>query len=444
MLRMPLKRLAGMIGGEVTDNGVEVVGMTHDSRHVEPGNLFCALPGERVDGHEFVGRAATAGAAAAAVTRQVDVDLPQMLVDDVQWAMGRIASTWREQMPATVIGITGSNGKTTVKEMLAAMLGRVGPTLATQGNYNNEIGVPLTLARLAPEHRFAVIEMGASRPGDISYLCEIARPEIGILTNAAAAHLEGFGSLDGVARTKGELFESLAPSGLAVINADDDYSGLWHEMAGHCRTITFGTGEQAMVRGRMVGSHVEVHTPAGDFEYLPSLPGRHNMMNALAATAAAVTLELPLTEITAALGAMQGVPGRLQVHRHPDGWTLIDDTYNANPASLYAGLQVLTEQGGERWLVLGDMAELGEDSAKLHAEMGQAAADMGVARLFAVGELSRDSVQAFGTGASHYDSHEELAAALSADLHTGVNCLVKGSRSMHMERVVRSLVGEVA
>ena len=444
MLRMSLKRLAGMIGGEATDNGVEVVGMSHDSRRIEPGNLFCALPGERVDGHEFVARAATAGAAAALVTREVEVDLPQLVVDDVLLAMGRIASSWREQMPATVIGVTGSNGKTTVKEMLAAMLSRMGPTLATQGNYNNEIGVPLTLTRLSPAHQFAVIEMGASRPGDIAYLCEIARPEIAILTNAAAAHLEGFGSLDGVARTKGELFESLAPSGLAVINADDAYSGLWHELAGHCRSITFGTGEQAVVRGHMVAGRIEVQTPAGEFEYLPSLPGRHNMMNALAATAVAVTLELPLSEIAAALGAMPGVPGRLQVHRHPDGWTLIDDTYNANPASLYAGLQVLTEQGGERWLVLGDMAELGEDSAKLHAEMGQAAADMGVARLFGVGELCRNSVHAFGRGASHYDSHEALASALSAELHSGVNCLVKGSRSMHMERIVQSLVGEVA
>ncbi len=444
MLNMPLKRLAGMIGGELTRNGVEIVGLCHDSRRVEPGNLFCALPGERVDGHDFVARAAAAGAAAALVTRRLDVDLPQLVVEDVLWAMGRIGSIWREQMPATVIGITGSNGKTTVKEMLAAMLARVGPTLATQGNYNNEIGVPLTLSRLSPEHRFAVIEMGASRPGDIEYLCEIARPEIGILTNAASAHLEGFGSLDGVAHTKGELFESLAPSGLAVINADDAYSGYWQEISGHCRSITFGTSEQALVRGQLDAGRVQVRSPAGEFEYLPSLPGRHNMMNALAATAAAVTLELPLTEIAAVLGTIQSVPGRLQVHRHPDGWTLIDDTYNANPASLYAGLQVLIEQLGESWLVLGDMAELGEDSAKLHAEMGQAAADLGIGRLFAVGELSRNSVDAFGAGASHYTSHEALVAELSGQLHAGVNCLVKGSRSMHMERVVQSLVGEVA
>ncbi len=444
MLRMPLKRLAGMIGGEATRNGVEVVGMTHDSRRIDPGNLFCALPGERVDGHDFVDRAAEAGASAALVSRVVNVDLPQLVVDDVLAAMGRIASAWREQMPATVIAITGSNGKTTVKEMLAAMLARMGPTLATQGNYNNEIGVPLTLSRLSAEYRFAVVEMGASRSGDIAYLCEIARPDIGILTNAAAAHLEGFGSLDGVAQTKGELFRALAPSGLAVINADDIYSGLWQEMAGHCRSITFGTSDQALVRGSLVAGRVQVRTPAGDFQYLPSLPGRHNMMNALAATAVAVTLELPLDEIASALGTMQGVPGRLQVHRHPDGWSLIDDTYNANPASLYAGLQVLIEQGGECWLVLGDMAELGEDSAKLHAEMGQAAADMGIARLFAVGELSRNSVQAFGTGASHYDTHEALAAALSRKLRIGVSCLVKGSRSMHMERIVESLIGEVA
>ncbi len=444
MLTMPLKRLAGTIGGEATRNGVEVVGMTHDSRRIEPGNLFCALPGERVDGHDFVARAAEAGASAALVSRVVDADLPQLVVDDVLAAMGRIASVWREQMPATVIGITGSNGKTTVKEMLAAMLSRAGSTLATQGNYNNEIGVPLTLTALSPEHRFAVVEMGASRAGDIAYLCEIARPEIGILTNAAAAHLEGFGSLDGVARSKGELFQALAPSGLAVINADDAYSGLWQEMAGHCRSITFGTSDRALVRGSLVDGRVRVHTPAGDFQYLPALPGHHNMMNALAATAAAITLEIPIDEIGAALGSMQGVAGRLQIHRHPEGWCLIDDTYNANPASLRAGLQVLVEQDGEGWLVLGDMAELGEGAAGLHAEMGQAAADMGITRLFAVGELSRNSVRAFGPGATHFDSHEALVAALSREVHSGVICLIKGSRSMHMERVVQSLIGEVA
>ncbi len=442
MLRIPIKRLASLIGGETTADGVEIIGMIHDARRIEPGNLFCALPGERVDGHDFVGQAAEAGAAAALVTHVVDVDLPQLVVDDVLKAMGQIASAWRERMPATVIGITGSNGKTTVKEMVAAILGRTGPALATQGNYNNEIGVPLTLARLSEEHRFAVIEMGASHAGDIAYLCEIARPEIGIVTNAAAAHLEGFGSLDGVAQTKGELFESLAPSGVAVINADDAYSGLWQDMASHCRTITFGTSGSALVRGSMDEGRVHVHTPAGDFDFLPRLPGRHNLMNALAASAVAVTLDLPLDEITAALCALESIPGRLQVHRHVDGWVLIDDTYNANPASLYAGLQVLAEHGGERWLVLGDMAELGSDSDKLHAEMGQAAADMGISRLFAIGELTGNSVMAFGEGATHLNDHDALAAVLAESLHAGVTCLVKGSRSMHMERVVHTLVGE--
>ncbi len=444
MLRMPIKRLAELIGCMATGNGREILGMTHDTRSIEPGNLFCALKGEHADGHDFVARAAEAGAGAALVTRVVDVDLPQLVVGDVLAAMGQIAFAWREQMPVTVIGITGSNGKTTVKEMLAAMLERSGATLATRGNYNNEIGVPLTLSRLTAEHRFAVIEMGASSSGDIAYLCDIARPEIGIVTNAASAHLEGFGSLDGVARTKGEMFESLAPSGLAVINADDSYSGLWHELASHCRTITFGAGESAMVRGSMEKGRVHVSTPIGEFDYLPRLPGRHNMMNALAATAAAVTLDLTLSDITAALGALESIPGRLQVHRHAEGWSLIDDTYNANPASLYAGLQVLAEEGGERWLVLGDMAELGSDSAKLHAEMGQVAADMGISRLFAVGKLSQNSAQAFGAGATHYEHQDALVLALRDNLHAGVSCLVKGSRSMHMERIVQSLVGEMA
>ncbi|QOC23196.1 UDP-N-acetylmuramoyl-tripeptide--D-alanyl-D-alanine ligase [Wenzhouxiangella sp. AB-CW3] len=444
MLKFSLKRLAGLIGGHATGNGTEIVGMTHDSRRVRPGNLFCALPGQRVDGHDFVTTAADAGAAAALVTRELDIALPQLVVDDVLEAMGHIASAWREQLPVTVIAVTGSNGKTTVKEMLAAILSRHDPTLATAGNYNNEIGVPLTLASISDEHRYAVIEMGASRPGDIAYLCRMARPEIGVLTNAASAHLEGFGSLDGVAETKGELFRSLSPSGLAVINADDAYCGKWQEMAAHCRSITFGTASHALVCGRRRGERIEVTTPVGQFEYRPRLPGHHNMMNALAAAAVAVTLDIPLPDIASALGELAGVPGRLQLHHHPAGWTLIDDSYNANPASLRAGLQVLAEQPGERWLVLGDMAELGSDAARMHADVGREAVDMGVDRLFAVGELARHSVAAFGQGATHFEDREALASALAAELHAGVHCLVKGSRSMEMEHIVRSLIGEAA
>lgn len=441
MMTMALKRVADVIGARVHGSGVEIVGMTHDSRQVERGNLYCALPGARSDGHDYVAAAAEAGAAAALVCRPVDVNLPQLVVADVQWAMGQIAAAWRDQLKAVVIGVTGSNGKTTVKEMLADVLATQGATLATSGNYNNEIGVPLTLARLSPEHCFAVIEMGASKPGDIAYLAQIAKPEVGIVTNAAAAHLEGFGSLEGVARTKGEMFSSLPTSGLAVINADDPFCSLWQSMAEHCRTITFGCSESATVSGRFEAGRVVIDTPAGTVDFLPRLPGRHNLFNALTATAAAVPLGVEPVDIASALSALDSLPGRLETHRQ-DGWTVIDDTYNANPASLYAGLQVLAEHGGERWLVLGDMAELGPDSEKLHAEMGQAANDMGISRLFTLGSASRRSSLAFGKGAEHFESREALSGCLIEMLHSDVTCLVKGSRSMGMEKIVQMLIGE--
>ncbi|TVQ36098.1 MAG: UDP-N-acetylmuramoyl-tripeptide--D-alanyl-D-alanine ligase [Wenzhouxiangella sp.] len=442
MTHYSLDAIATWANGRLHGASVPVHGMIHDSRRVEPGMLFVAIAGERVDGHDYLDAAAASGAAAALVSRPLDHALPQVVVDDTVLAMGRIAAGMRRQRDVTVVGITGSNGKTTVKEMITAILAAEGPTLATVGNYNNEIGVPLTLSRLTAEHRFAVIEMGAGKPGDIAYLAELAAPDVAVVTNAGPAHLERLGSVEGVARTKGALFEALGPDGVAVINADDAYADLWTAMAGHCRRLRFGLGESADIRGRSINGSVCIETPAGLIETALALPGRHNLMNALAATTVAHALGVPLERIGQALAGMHSLPGRLQMHRHPAGWCLIDDTYNANPASLYAGLQVLTGLAGEAWLVLGDMAELGPDSAKLHREMGRSAADLGVRRLFAVGPVSAGSVAAFGPGAMHFDSHEALQAMLGESLHPGVNCLVKGSRSMAMEQVVKALMGE--
>jgi UDP-N-acetylmuramoyl-tripeptide--D-alanyl-D-alanine ligase len=442
MMRLNLHEVAGFCQGQTEHGAIEICGMSHDTRLIEPGNLFVALPGERVDGHTFLDAAARAGAAAALVARPVNHELPQVRVDDVLKAMGRIGAGWRDRQDLTVIGVTGSNGKTTVKEMITTILSAQAPTLASEGNYNNEIGLPLTLARLSPDHRYAVLEMGASHPGDIRYLAELARPDIGLVTNAAPAHLEGFGSLEGVARTKGEMFQALPDNGMAVINADDRFFSLWQKLAGHCRQLSFGLGHSADVRGCMVNGSAEVHTSAGTLQLSLGLPGRHNLMNALAALAVASHAGLDLQAATAALSSMRSLPGRLNLHRDAAGWCLIDDTYNANPASLYAGLQVLAELQGEAWLVLGDMAELGPDSDKLHAEMGQAASDLGVRRLFAVGTASRASTTAFGPGGKHFDSHQALSEALSGALGPGVNCLVKGSRSMAMEQIVQALIGE--
>ena len=442
MMRLNTREIAELAGGQLQGAQAEVVGMSHDSRLVTEGNLFAALPGERVDGHDWVAAAARAGAAAALVERRVDADLPQVIVADVEKAMGAVASGWRQRLDVTVIGITGSNGKTTVKEMLAAILSAESETLATAGNYNNEIGVPLTLARLDASHRFAVVEMGASRRGDIAYLAGLARPDIGLVTNAAPAHLEGFGSLEGVARTKGEMFSALGSDGVAVINADDAFAGLWHGLAAACRELTFGCREAADISGRLDGRRARIHTPDGEGEFDLPLPGMHSLYNALAAFAAGHALGLAPAVMARRLAGMDSLPGRLQVHEHPAGWRLVDDSYNANPASLQAGLQVLVALQGRPWLVLGDMAELGEDSARLHAEMGRSARDLGVRRLWALGEASRASVEAFGAGAQHFKSLEALRAALSDALEPGVNCLVKGSRSMGLERIVQSLIKE--
>jgi UDP-N-acetylmuramoyl-tripeptide--D-alanyl-D-alanine ligase len=442
MMRMRLGDVATLTGGRLIGADGEIAGMIHDSRSVRPGNLFVALPGSHSDGHDFVAQAASAGAGAALVTRELDVDLSQILVPDVLTAMGQVAAGWRRQLDLTVIGVTGSNGKTTVKEMITAILSEQAPTLATKGNYNNEIGLPLTLSRLDARHRYAVLEMGASRPGDIRYLASLARPDIGVVTNAASAHLEGFGSLEGVARTKGELFQSLPEEGMAVINTDDAYYSLWRELSEHCQHLGFGFSDQADVRGQDLDGGARITTPAGSVDLRLKLPGRHNLMNAMAAMAVATHLGIPPAQSAAALGKLQSLPGRFQVHRSGAGWCLIDDTYNANPASLYAGLVVLANMPGEDWLVLGDMAELGPDSEKLHAEMGRSAVDLGVRRLFCIGQASQAAAAAFGPGAMHFESHKALCEALSEALKPGVNCLVKGSRSMAMERVVDVLIGE--
>jgi UDP-N-acetylmuramoyl-tripeptide--D-alanyl-D-alanine ligase len=442
MMRLRLSEVAELSGGRVHGEDREIHGMIHDSRAVEPGMLFAALPGERVDGHAYLAEAAEAGAGAALVARPVDSALPQVVVADVRQAMGQLAGAWRARQDVTVVGVTGSNGKTTVKEMITAILATQAPTLATSGNYNNEIGLPVTLARLGPEHRYAVIEMGAGRSGDIAYLANLARPDIGVVTNAGPAHLETMGSLEGVARTKGEMFQSLGSAGKAVVNIDDEFAPLWRELIGSRVQLGFGFGPRAEVRAAMLNGHARVDTPLGSYELQLALPGRHNIMNALAATAVACHLGLPLPDVARALNGIQSLAGRFQTHDDSAGWRLIDDTYNANPASLYAGLQVLVGMKGRAWLVLGDMAELGADAAKLHAEMGQSAAELGVERLFAVGPLSAHSVSAFGDGAAHFESHQALLEALAGELAPGVNCLVKGSRSMAMERVVQALTGE--
>jgi len=444
MMRFDLEQAATIAGGRLhapvagNDAGA-FVGMTQDTRELKRRNLYAALTGARVDGHRFVADAADKGAAAALVSREVEAPLAQVVVDDVVQAMGALAKAWRERMPASVVAVTGSNGKTTVKTMLRAIFGRIAPTLATRGNYNNEIGVPLTLAAMGEQHRFAVVEMGCGKPGDIEYLARIAQPDVGIVTNAGPAHLERLGSLDGVARTKGELFGALGADSVAVINRDDEYFDYWRRRGEHSRQISFGLGSKADVRLEHANGLESVITPQARFELKLALPGVHNRMNALAATAAAVALGVDNDAIALGLASVEALPGRLSEREMKGGWHLIDDSYNANPASLRAGLDVLAECPGKRWLALGEMAELGQRSAQLHREVGRAARDLGIERIFVIGPHAEALADAFGNGAEVFDDMDALARRMEHLLAPDVTCLVKGSRSSHMEQLIDRL-----
>jgi len=435
----------GRLVGE--DRGFGAVSI--DSRTLEPGDLFVAVKGERFDGHEFVHAAIERGACGLMVSRQMPVGLPQVVVPDTLEALARGARAWRQCFTLPLVGVGGSNGKTTTKEMLAAILQRMGPTLATRGNLNNHIGVPLTLFRLATEHRGAVVEMGANHPGEIAALVAIASPTVGLVTNAGAEHLEGFGSLEGVARAEGEMFAGLDHSATAVMNADDAFAPLWRELSGAGRIVSFGIEREADFRARSLTSRIEhgawlsgfeLTSPAGTANLRIALPGRHNVMNATAAAAAAWACGASLRQIVDGLASVRPVRGRLQLKPAHGGAWLIDDTYNANPSSAEAALDVLGGLEGERWLVLGEMAELGEHATAGHVEVGRLARSRGVSRLFAVGPTTLHAVESFGDGGDWFPDSQALATAVGQALRPGVTVLLKGSRMNRLETVVESLV----
>jgi UDP-N-acetylmuramoyl-tripeptide--D-alanyl-D-alanine ligase len=444
-----LADLARVSGGVLSGSNAAFGPVISDSRALEPGALFVALRGERFDGHQFVPEAQQKGAAGALVERQAATPLPQVIVRDALGGLTAFAAAWRRDFAGTVVGITGSNGKTTVKEMIGSILSCEGPTLVTQGNLNNHIGVPLTLCRLEATHRFAVIEMGANHQREIAHLAAIGRPDVGLVINAGPAHLEGFGGIEGVAKGKGEMFEALGIDGTAVINADDRFAAYWHGLArGAGRIVTFGMRERADFSAHDVQSHAtgdgfvsefQLVTPAGRRTVTLALAGEHNVMNALAAAAAAHAAGAGLDAIVEGLGRMRAVSGRLEVKQVSGGACLIDDSYNANPGSVRAGLRALAALEGQHWLVLGEMRELGEESAQMHAEIGEFARQSGVARLLAVGDDARHAVEAFGAGATWFAGVEDLIASLRAELAPGVTVLVKGSRSNRLERVAAAL-----
>ena len=442
MIPLRLMELAQLLDCEAPAGEIEITSILTDSRKVVPGTLFAALPGEHFDGHDFVDAAVKLGASALLLERPVDSEAPQLVVENVLLALGKIAALMRERLDPSVVGITGSNGKTTVKEMVASIFAMEGPVLATGGNYNNELGLPLTLFGLEQKHRFAILEMGASKKGDIAYLAGIARPEVGLVNNIAPAHLEGFGSIEGVAQAKGEMFASLPADGCAVMNADEPWLDLWHDMNTAGKVITFGSATDSDVRLEESNEGSRLLTPAGTIELKLALAGRHNLFNAAAATAIALAMDISMETIRQGLERVEPVPGRLNLLHTAAGWTVIDDTYNANPASLYSALQVLSGIPGEPWLVLGDMKELGIESHKMHREVGENARVMGIKRLFATGEMSEHTVDSFGRGAMHFESREDLIKALRRQVRPGANLLVKGSRSMQMESVVEAIVQE--
>jgi len=447
---MQLSQLCEPLSAELFGQDIELSDIQIDSRQLKPGDLFVAIRGEQFDGHDFIKQAEEKGAAALIVHKPVKTDLPYLLVKDTQTALGQIAAWHRNTFDIPVIALTGSCGKTTVKEMIASILRQKGEVLATEGNFNNEIGLPLTLLKLNDNHQFAVLEMGANHSGEIARLAKIAKPQVALITNIAPAHLEGFGSIEGVANAKQEIYESLPESGTTIINVDDP----------HCqpRSIIGNKLNVGWVKERSDGpnkiydftaSNVQAGTdghyrftlnsPEGSTEIQLPTPGKHNIINALLAAAAACSVGASLDDIQNGLSKLQPVKHRMNLFKGRNDAKIIDDTYNANPKSVQAALEFLSESPLDQIFVFGDMGELGNDTEKLHANVGEFAKQSGIPTLFTVGQLSQHTTQAFGDGAQHFKNKDELINALENKLNANSIVLVKGSRAAKMEDIVEHI-----
>ncbi|MGS3449765.1 UDP-N-acetylmuramoyl-tripeptide--D-alanyl-D-alanine ligase [Klebsiella electrica] len=446
MIRLMLSQLADVTRGELHGRDLAIDEVTSDTRKITAGCLFVALKGERFDAHDFAQQAKQAGAGALLVSRQLACDLPQVVVKDTRLAFGELAAWVRQQVPARVVALTGSSGKTSVKEMTAAILSQCGNTLYTAGNLNNDIGVPMTLLRLTKEHRYAVIELGANHQGEIAWTVSLTRPEAALVNNLAAAHLEGFGSLAGVAKAKGEIFTGLPENGIAILNADNNDWLNWQSVIGARKVWRFSpnaansdfTATQIHITSH--GTEFTLQTPQGGVDVLLPLPGRHNIANALAAASLAMAVGADLNAVKAGLAQLQAVPGRLFPITLAENQLLLDDSYNANVGSMTAAVQVLSEMPGYRVLVVGDMAELGTESEACHRQVGEAAKAAGLDRVLSTGVLSAEISRASGVG-EHLSDKASLVARLrelTAE-HKIITILVKGSRSAAMEEVVRAL-----
>lgn len=434
-----LSDVASMTQGKLSGEDTAINAVCTDSRKARHDHLFIAIQGDRYDAHDFVAKM-EGKIAGALVHKEIACKVPQVRVDDTRKALARFAKSWRQRVNKPVIGLTGSNGKTTLKEMIAAILSETSNVLATQGNFNNDIGMPLTLLRIRAEHDVAVIEMGANHFGEIAFLTDIARPDIAVINNAGAAHLEGFGDVAGVAKAKGEIFQGLVPGGTAVINADDPYANYWLGLVGEHKVIRFGLECEAEIKGVYQGNgKLHLITPAGERQMQLKLLGKHNAMNALAAAAVASAAGADLQQIQSGLESLKPVAGRLAMMPGKHGSILIDDTYNANPTSALAALDVLAEATGERLFVLGDMGELGAGSAHLHAEIGKKAQQAGIDNMFCLGQHSALACEKFGKPEHAYQDKEALLSALEKEIKNSMTILVKGSRSARMEQIVAAI-----
>lgn len=424
---------------------MNITGVSIDSRQLKPGNVFIAIQGERFDGHQFIMEAIRQGAAAIVATRMTpDVTIPQLIVPDTLDALTRIAAAYRATRSCRVIALTGSNGKTTVKEMIAAILPQ--PSFATPGNLNNHIGVPLSILKLQDDHRFAVFELGANHAGEIKHTVALVKPEVTLINNIAPAHIEGFGSIDGVANAKGEIYQGLVANGIAVINDDDVYAHFWDEMVARHQTLRFSRSHASTIHAKEVqfnqdgcGSFILV-TPKGEVSITLQVPGAHNVSNALAAATCTYALNIPLSAIQQGLQTFGGVSGRMTFRHGKNNSLVIDDTYNANLRSSLTAIDVLSQRQGQRIFVLGDMGELGEWSEQHHQEIGRAARKQGIQILMTCGVQSEFAARAFGHEAKHYRDQNDLVQDLLHHLDSNTTVLVKGSRSSKMEKIVHELL----
>ncbi|MDP3008314.1 MAG: UDP-N-acetylmuramoyl-tripeptide--D-alanyl-D-alanine ligase [Methylococcales bacterium] len=448
-MEMKLSECAHLVHGTLVGEDVSFASVNIDTRTITAKQLYIAIKGKNFDGNAFVDQAQQAGAIAAIVNDGVSTALPHIIVENTALALAQLAGAWRKQLAVSVVGVTGSNGKTTVKEMIAAILAVNHQVLFTQGNLNNDIGVPLTLLRLDEQHRYAVIEMGANHAKEIEYSSTYAAADVVVLNNAGAAHIEGFGSIDGVAKAKGEIIETLKADGTAILNRDDDYFDYWRGVAGDRKVIAFGLHPEADVTARAINAAIVEHEFMTRFDLLYQqqsitiqlkVAGQHNVMNALAAAAACLALGIDFAQIKHGLESVKPVTGRLQPLVSRFGNIVIDDSYNANATSLKAGLAVLASCTGTPWLILGAFGELGDDSVNIHKDMGEMIKASGVVRLLAVGDDARYTVQAFGAGATFFDTQDELIATLTQELKGEETLLIKGSRARRMENVAAALV----